>query len=239
MYGCESWIIKKAENGRTDAFELGCWRRLLSTLDFKEIQPVHSKGNQSWIFIGRTHAEAETPILWPPVSKTWLIGKTWCWESWRQEEKGMIEDEMAGWHHWLDGHEFEQTPGVGDGQGGLACCNPWDRKKGRYDWVTKLMAIHRITSFDFKKDWCNCYETHLDQSENNSLKIKEWENFNRKSANKKESEAERVMTKRNLTSSLLRKYVLFHIKTCIHKRDAEWMKQFREQIYIKQNSKRM
>ena len=91
----------------------------------------------------------------------------------------------------------------------------------------------------FKNDRYNCYETHLDQSENNSLKIKEWENFNRKSANKKESEAEIVRTKRNLPSSLLRKYVLFHIKTCIHKRDAEWMKQSRQQIHIKQNSKRI
>ena len=106
----------------------------------------------------------------------------------------------------------------------------------RLNWWWQYIGI---TSFHFKNDRCNCYETHLDQSENNSLKIKEWENFNRKSANKKESESETVRTKRNLLSSLLRKYVLLHIKTCIHKRDAEWMKQSRQQIYIKQKSKRI
>ena len=101
-----------------------------SLLDCKEIQPVHPKGNQSLIFIGRIDAEAETPILWPPDAKNWLIrkdpdsGKDWRWE-----EKGMTEDEMVGLHHWLDGYEFEQALGVGDGQGGLACCSPWDCKE--------------------------------------------------------------------------------------------------------------
>ena len=100
-------------------------KTLESPLDCKQIQPVHPKGNQSWIFIERTDAEAETPILWPPDSKSWLIwkdpdpGKDWRWE-----EKGMTEDEMVGWHHWLKGHEFEETLGVGDGQGGLVCCSP-------------------------------------------------------------------------------------------------------------------
>ena len=117
MYGCESWTIKKAELWRTDAFELWCWRRLESPLDCKEIQPVHPKGDQSWTFIGRTDAEAETPLLWPPDSKNWLIGKDHdAVKDWRQEEKGMTEDEMVGWHHWLNGHEFEQAAGVGDGQ---------------------------------------------------------------------------------------------------------------------------
>ena len=120
MYGYESWTIKKAESWRTDAFELWCWRRLLSPLDCKEIQPVHLKGNQSWIFIGRTDAEAENPILWPPDVKNWLIGKyPDSGKDWRQEEKGMIEDEMVGWYHRVKGHEFEQTLWVGDGQGGL------------------------------------------------------------------------------------------------------------------------
>ena len=87
-------------------------------------QPVHPKGDQPWVFIGRTDAEAETPILWPPHEKTWLIGKDPdAGRDWGQEEKGTTDDEMAGWHHLLDGHEFEWTPGVGDGQGGLVCCD--------------------------------------------------------------------------------------------------------------------
>ena len=98
-------------------------KTLESPLDCKDIKPVHPKGNQSWIFIGRTDAEARTPILWPPEAKNWFLGKDPdAGKDWRQEEKGMTEDEMVGWHHWLDGHEFEQTPGVGDGQGSLACC---------------------------------------------------------------------------------------------------------------------
>ena len=124
MYGCESWTIKKAERQRIDAFKLWCWRRLKSPLDCKQIQLVQSKGDQSWVFIGGTDAEAETPILWPPDEKSWLIWKDPdAGKDWRQEEKGMTEDEMVGWHHWLSGHEFGWTPGVGDGQGGLACCS--------------------------------------------------------------------------------------------------------------------
>ena len=97
MYGCEIWTIKKAEHWKVDAFELWCWRRLLkSPLDYKEIQPVHPKGNQPWIFIGRTEAEAEAPILWPPDVKNWLIGKDPdAGRDWRQEEKGTTEDEMV------------------------------------------------------------------------------------------------------------------------------------------------
>ena len=125
-YGYENWTRKKAEHQRIDAFELWCWRRLLeSPLDFTEIQPVHPKGNQSWIFIERTNAEDEAPILLPPDAKNWLIGKDPdAGKDWRHEEKGMTEDEMVGWHLWLSGHEFEQAPGVGDGQGSLACCSP-------------------------------------------------------------------------------------------------------------------
>ena len=105
-------------------------KTLESPLDCKEIQPVHPKGVQSWVFIGRTDAEAETPILWLPHAKSWLIGKDPdAGRDWGQEEKGTTEDEMAGWHHWLDGHEFEWTLGVGDGQGGLACCDSWGCKE--------------------------------------------------------------------------------------------------------------
>ena len=130
MYVCESWTAKKAEHRTIDAFDLWCWRRLLRLLDCKEVQQVHPKGDQSWVFIRRTDAEAETPVLWPPHVKSWLIGKDPdAGRDWGQEEKGTTEDEMAGWHHRLDGHEFEWTPGVGDGQGGLVCCDSWGRKE--------------------------------------------------------------------------------------------------------------
>ena len=100
------------------------------SLGLKEIQPVHPKGDQSWVFIGRTDVEAETPILWPPDEKSWLIWKDpYAGKDWRQEEKGMTEDEMVGWHHWLNVPGFGWTLGVGDGQGGLACWGTWGRKE--------------------------------------------------------------------------------------------------------------
>ena len=105
-------------------------KALESPLDCKEIQPDHPKGDQSWVFIGRTDVEAETPILWPPDAKSWLIWKDPdAGKDLGQEEKGMTEDGMVRWHHWLNGHESEWTPGVGDGQGGLACCDSWGRKE--------------------------------------------------------------------------------------------------------------
>ena len=117
MHGFESWTIKKVERWRIDAIELWCWKRLLSPLDSKEIKPVSPKGNESWIFIGRTDAEAEAPIHWPPDVKSWLIRKDPdAGTDWRQEEKGMT-NEMVGWHHWLNGHEFKQAPRDGKGQG--------------------------------------------------------------------------------------------------------------------------
>ena len=105
-------------------------KTLKSPLDCKEIQPVHPKGNQSWVFIGRTNVEAETPIFWPPDAKSWLIWKDPdAGKDWRQEETWTTEDEMVGWYHWLNGHGFGQALGVGDGQGGLVCCSPWDPKE--------------------------------------------------------------------------------------------------------------
>ena len=108
----------------------GFGETLESPLDCKEIQPVHPKGNQSWIFIGRTDAEAEASVLWPSDGKNWLIGKDPdAGKDWRQQEKGTTEDKMVGWHHWLDGHEFEQALGIGDGQGSLACWSSWGHKE--------------------------------------------------------------------------------------------------------------
>ena len=105
-------------------------KTLESPLDCKEIQLVHPKGDQSWVFIGRIDAEAQSPILWPPDVKNLFLRKDPdIGRELRQEEKGMTQDEMAGWHHQLNGHEFEQAPGVGDGQGGLACCSPWGCKE--------------------------------------------------------------------------------------------------------------
>ena len=132
MYGCESWTVKKAERAPKNwcFWSVVLEKTLESPLDCKEIQPVHSKGDQSWLFFGRNDAEAETPVLWPPHAKSWLIGKdSDAGRYWGQEEKGTTEDEMARWHHWLDGRESEWTPGVGDGQGGLMCCNSWGRKE--------------------------------------------------------------------------------------------------------------
>ena len=159
MYGYKSWAIKKAEWQRIDAFELWSCKGLLRVpWDCKEIQPVHPKGDQSWMFIGRTDVEAEAPILWPPDVKSWL---TWkdpdTGKDSGQEEKGMTEDEMAGWHDWLDGHEFEWTPGVGDRQGGLACCNSWGHKESdmteRLNWRKYLPCFYHVK--ETVENWCN------------------------------------------------------------------------------------
>ena len=130
MYGCEldykeSWAPKN-----WCFWTVVLEETLESPLDCKEIRPVHPKGDQSWVFIGRTDVEAETPVLWPPDTKSWL---TWkdpdAGKDWRWEEKGTTEDEMVGWHHRLDGHRLGWTPGVGDGQGGLACCGSSGHKE--------------------------------------------------------------------------------------------------------------
>ena len=140
MYGCKSWSIKKAECRRVDDFwAMVLEKTLESPLDSKEIKPVNPKGNQPWIFIGRTVAEA--PILWPPNAKSWYIEEDFdVGKDKRQEEKGAIKDEMVGWYHWLNGLEFEQTQGDSEGQGRLACCSSWSRKEwDMTEWTTKLV----------------------------------------------------------------------------------------------------
>ena len=141
MYGCESWTIKKIDCLRIDlkAYKEWFWTVVLekileSPLDSKEIKPVHPKGNQSWIFIGRT--EAEAAILWRPDVKNWFIGKDPdAGKDWRWEEKGTTEDEMVGWHRRLSGCEFEQALGD-EGQGSLAYCSPWGCKE--FDMTKRL-----------------------------------------------------------------------------------------------------
>ena len=143
-YGFSSGHVWMLELDCEEGWALKSWcfwttlleKTLESSLDCKEIQPVHSEGDQPWLFFGRNDAKAETPVLWPPHVKSWLIGKdSDTGRDWGQE-KGTTEDEMAGWHHWLDGREFEWT-GVGDGQGGLVCCNSLVAKSQTWlsDWT--------------------------------------------------------------------------------------------------------
>ena len=130
-------------------------KTLESLLDCKEIQPVNPEENQSWIFIGKTDAEAEAPILWPHDMKNWLTGKDPdAVKDWRQEEKGKTENEIVGWHHWLNGHEFEQAPGVGDGQGSLVCCSPWVTKSWTWlsDWTELRIFSNTIYKNKLKMD---------------------------------------------------------------------------------------
>ena len=132
-------------------------KTLESPLDCKEIQPVHSEGDQPWDFLGRNDAKAETPVLWPPHAKSWLIGKEFdAGRDLGQEEKGTTEDEMAGRHHWLDGRESEWTPGVGDGQGGLACCDSWVRKESgtteRLNWLKEAYLYQLWSQPDLKSN---------------------------------------------------------------------------------------
>ena len=143
----ESWVLKN-----WCFWTVVLEKTLESPLDYKEIQLVHPKGNQFWIFIGRTDVEAESPILWPPDGKNWLTGKDPdAGKNGRQEEKRTTEDEMVGWRHRLDGHEFEQALGVDDGQGSLVCCSPWGHKKSdtteRLNWWDgKYPYIHMHTT---------------------------------------------------------------------------------------------
>ena len=140
----ESWVLKNWY-----FWTVLLEKTLESPLDYKEIQPVHPTVDQSWVFIGRTDAEAESPILWPPHKKSWLIGKDFdAGRDWGQEEKGTTLDEMVRWHHGLSGREFEWTPGVGDGQGGLACRGSWGCKESetteQLNWTALRGTIIRM-----------------------------------------------------------------------------------------------
>ena len=136
----ESWVLKN-----WCFWTVVLEKTLESPLDCKEIQPVHSEGDQPWDFFGRNDAKTETPILWPPHVKSWLTGEdSYTGRDWGQEKKGTTEDEMVEWHHLLDRRESEWTPGVGDGQGRLACCNSWHRRVG-HDWATELNWTHHCT----------------------------------------------------------------------------------------------
>ena len=159
---------------------VGLWRRLSteelifwtvvlektleSPLDCKEIQPVHSEGDQPWVFFGKNDAKAEAPVLWPSHVKSWLIGKDCdAGRDCGQEEKGTTEDEMAGWHHWLDGRESEWTPGDGDGQGGLASCDSWGRKESdTTEWLN--WTRHKV--------WIQCTARTWPKNETDGLTVK-------------------------------------------------------------------
>ena len=159
MYRCVNWTVKKAESQIIHTFELWCWRRLLRVpFDSKEIHTVNPKWNQSWIFIRRTDAEAEAPILWP-TSKSWLTGKDPdAGKDWGQEDKGVTEDEVDGWCHQFSGHEFEQTLGDSNGHGSLLCYSPWGRRV-RQDWITEQQNGGIVWEY-----WCNKYYLYYDDS---------------------------------------------------------------------------
>ena len=149
----ESWVLKN-----WCFWTVVLEKTLESPLDCKEIQPVHSEGDQTWDFFGRNDAKAETPVLWPPDVKSWLIGKdSNAGRDWGQEEKGTTDDEMAGWHHGLDGRESEWTPEDGDGQGGLACCDSWGRKKSdtteRLNWTDMTSIVVVISTSMIKLNY--------------------------------------------------------------------------------------
>ena len=137
----ENWVPKNC------CFWTVVLKTLESPLNCKEVKPVNPEGNQSWVFIGRTDAEAEILILWPPDVKNWLIGKdSDAGKDWRWKEKGMTEDERVGWHHWLDGYEFEQALGAGDAQERLECCSPWGRKEwDTTEWLNWTDLVNKFT----------------------------------------------------------------------------------------------
>ena len=178
MCVCENWTYKKSWGLKNWCFRTVVLEKTVeSLLDCKEIQPVHPKGDQSWVFIGRTDAEAETLKLWPPES--WL---TWkdpdAGKDWRREEKGATEDEMAGWQHRPDGHEFEWTPGVGDGQGGLTCCSPWGHQESdmteQLNWIEDFISEWiSVCPLDYQKTGSSSHKT-LFSTEGSSACLSTW-----------------------------------------------------------------
>ena len=169
---------------RLSTEELMLWtvvleKTLASPLDCKEIQPVYPEGDQPWDFFGRNDAKAETPVLWPPHAKSWLIGKDCdAGRDCGQEEKGTTEDEMAEWHHWLDGRESEWTPGIGDGQGGLVCCDSWGGKESdTTEWLIWSDLIHNGFKLEMSKcpstvQWWMCYIWfHLCKVQNSAKQV--------------------------------------------------------------------
>ena len=155
MYGCESWTIKKTDHQKIDVFELWCWRRLwrVPWTARRSNQSILKEISPECLSVLEGLIEAETPILWPPHVKSWCIWKDPdAGKDWRQEEKRMAEDEMVGWHHRLNGHEFGLTPGVGDGQGGLVCCGSWGHKESdmteRLNW-TELNWTRSLIKYRF------------------------------------------------------------------------------------------
>ena len=182
-YGFSSSHVWMWELDHKESWTLKNWcfwivvleKTLESPLESKEIQPVHPKGDQSWVFIGRTDVEAETPILWPPDVKNWLIGKDAdAGKDWGQEEKEATEDEMVGWHHWFSRHEFEQTPGDSEGQGSLGCCSSWGHRVRRdlateqqqHDefWISRLFLLFLVVTFSrvTVKLMSNCPQVYVD-----------------------------------------------------------------------------
>ena len=162
MYGLESWTIKKSECQRNDSFQLWCWRRLLTFPWTSEIKPVNPEGNQHWIFTGRTDAESEASILWPPDVKSQVIWKdTDAGKDWRREEKGMTEDEMVGWHHQLHGHEFEQALGiVKDREAWRAAAYGVTKNRTRpRDWTTTIHWLLLLLGNNSCLSWCAHWTT--------------------------------------------------------------------------------
>ena len=147
MYGCGSWTIKKAEHWRNWHFQTEVLKTLESPLDCKEIKPVNSKGNQPWIFIEGIGTEAEALILWPLDGKSWLTGKDLDAGKDRGKEKGAEEDKRVGWHHWLNGREFEQTQGDYEGQGNLACCSSCGGRESVVTWQLNTATNHNVLPF--------------------------------------------------------------------------------------------
>ena len=153
MYGCESWTIKKAEAKELMFLNCGAGEDSWESLELQG-DPIHPKKGQLWVFIGKTDVETETPILWPPDAKRWLIWKDPdAGKDWGQEEKGTTKDDIVGWHHWLSGHEFGWTPGVSDGQGVLVCCCPWGPKESattdRLNWTDILVYLKLFFSLNW------------------------------------------------------------------------------------------